>query len=263
MDSHLREVREFAVERRFRQTVLRNAVAQHAAGFRLRVEERRLDPFEPQIIGGRESRRTGADNRDFLPGQFRELLHVFVIVQIRRETLEVVDRDRFAVDIAPALLFAEPRADTADRHRQRNPLLDDLETLEKFALAPGADVLLNARMGRARHRARGFAVAGVLGEQQRERGPAHIENFRRGGVDLLSLRRFRRAARQETAGFLVAHHADEAARGLGNTRFAAEPRDPDPVGFGDIHDGLAGFRRDSPAVQDKFNAHCMEPFLTR
>ena len=67
----------------------------------------------------------------------------------------------------------------------------------------------------------------------------------------------------EAAALLVFHHADEAARRLGDAAFAAERRDLDPVLGGDFQNGLAGFRRNRPAVQNKFDAHRLEPFLTR
>jgi len=184
-------------------------------------------------------------------------------VKVGGETLEVVDGDRFAVDVAAAVLLAETRADAADRHRQRNPLLDDLEAVQEVALASGADVLFDIRVGRAGDGTWRFAVAGVFGEQQRKRGLAHIQHFRAGGFDLLARRGDGGAARHEAAALLVFHHADEAARRLGDAAFAAERRDLDPVLGGDFQNGLAGFRRNRPAVQNKFDAHRLEPFLTR
>ena len=263
LDAHLRKVRELAVERRLRQTVFGNAVTQHAAGLRLGFENRRFDPLETQIVRGGKSARPRADDRDLLPGELRKLFHVLIVIKVGRKALEIVDRDRLAVDIAAAVLFAETRADAADRHRQRNPLLDDLQTVQEFTLAAGADILFDIRMGRTGHRTRRLAVTGVLGEQKRQSGFAHIQHFGTRRLDLLPRSGHRGAARHIPAGLPVTDHADEAAGGFGDTAFAAERRNLNSVRGRNFKDGLAGFRRNRPAVQNKFDAHCSEPFLTR
>ena len=263
LHAHLLEVGEFAVEDRLRQPVLRNAVAEHAARLGHRFEDRRGHAVPAQIVGGGESGRTGADDGDLLTGFRRKLFHVGVVVKVGSETLELIDGDRLAVDVATALLLAEAGADPADRHRQRNALLDDLQAFEKLPFAPGADVLFDVGVGRAGHGAGRFAVAGVFAQQQIERGAAHVEHLVAGGVDLLPLGRAGRAGGQETTGFLILHHTDETAGGAGDALFAAEGRDLDPVRLRHFENGLARFRADGPAVQDKFDTHYLEPFITR
>ncbi|MPM59165.1 hypothetical protein SDC9_106004 [bioreactor metagenome] len=253
----------FTVERRFGQPVFGDSVTQHAARLRLGFEDHGFDPFQPQVVRGGDSGGAGADNGYLFAAQLRQLFHVFIIVKIRRQALEVVDGDRFVVDVAAAVLFAETGTDAADRHRQRNPLLDDFEAVEELSLASGADVLFDVRVGGTGHRAGRFAVAGVFRKQQRKRGLAHVQHFRAGGFDLLSRGGHGGAARHVAAALFIADHADETAGGLGDAAFAAERRDLDSVRGGDFQYGLAGFRRNRPAVQDKFDAHRSEPFMTR
>ena len=50
------------------QAVLRDAVAEHAAGRRVALEDRDLVAGDGEVVGGRHARRARADDRDALAG---------------------------------------------------------------------------------------------------------------------------------------------------------------------------------------------------
>ena len=244
---------QFPAEDRFRKTEFGNAVTEHAAGFRLFVEHHAFDAGEPEIVCGGESRRTGSDDCDFFTVERREVFHVGVIVEIGGKTFEVVDGNRFAEDVFPAVFFAETRTDTTDGHRQRNAFLDDLQRLKEIAFASFADIFLHGSMRGTRHRAGSFAVAGMLGEQQVQGGAAHLLHFFGRCVDFLSFRRACRAGGEETAGFEVLHHTDEAGGGAGDFLIVAQGRNIQPHSSGHGKNRLSGSRGLRLSVDDEID----------
>ena len=112
--AHLGKVGDFLIKDLLGQTVLRDTVAQHTAGLGHHIVEVRSNPFPSQKIGYGQTGRTGTHDGNLLAAQGFAVLHVLVIMQIGRQTLEVVDGHRFVHYIAAAVLFAETRADPAD-----------------------------------------------------------------------------------------------------------------------------------------------------
>ena len=239
---------EFLAERVLRQTEFRDAVAKHAAGFGHLFEEERGNALEAEVVRGGEARGARADDGDALAVEGGQVLHVGVVVHVGGKALHVVDGDGLASDVAAAVAFAETGADAADGHRQRDALLDNLKRFPEVAVAAGADVFLDGGVRGAGERAGGFAVAGMLGDEQGEGGAAHILHLVGRGVDLLSGGRAGGAGRQEFAGLAVLHDADEAAGGLGDFLVVAERGDLHADAGGGLKDGLARLSGDLAAV---------------
>ena len=216
-------------ECRFRETEFGNPVTEHTAGFGHALENSGPVTEPAQIIRGGESGRTRADDCDFLIFELRKFFHVFFIIKICGKTLEIVDRDRFGGHVLAAVLFAEARADTPDGHGEGNALFDDLKRFFEVSLASGADIFLHAGVCGTCHGTGGFAVAGVLGKKQSERGSAHVPDFVRRCIDLLSFDRTGGAGRQEASRFLVFDDTDETCGCAGYPAVEAEGRDLDPV----------------------------------
>ena len=83
-------------------------------------------------------------------------------------------------------------------------------------------------MGRAGHRTGGLAVAGMLGKQQVQAGPAHIVDFLTAGIDFHAVGHLGGTAGQELAGLHVLHCTDHAGGCLGDLLIVAEGGNLDP-----------------------------------
>ena len=256
-DAHLLEVFEFAAEGVFGETEFGDAVTEHSARFRLLVEHGDGNSGETQVVRCGESGGSCADDGDLLAVQRGKLFHVGVVVQIGGETLEVVDGDGRAEDVLAAVFLAEARADASDGHRQGNALLDDLQGFKEVALASFADIFLDGSVCGTRHGAWSFAVAGVLGEKQVQRGAAHVLNLFGGGVDLLSLARAGRAGGEEASGFEILDHADETGCRAGDLLIVTQGRNIQTHSSGYGENGLSGRRGLRLAVYDEVDVrHC-------
>src|SRR5579875_326436 len=73
-DTQLPDVVQFTIHHIFRQAILRNAIAQHAARLRLHLENLAVMPFERQVVGAGQASRAGTNNSDALAG--RRILHI-------------------------------------------------------------------------------------------------------------------------------------------------------------------------------------------
>ena len=105
------------------QAVLRDAVAEHAAGRRVALEDGHVVAGQEQVVGGAHAGRAGADDRGRAPGPGLLLerdRRVDALVEHRLEDLvagvamRVADGDRLVDLVAPAVLLARRRADPAE-----------------------------------------------------------------------------------------------------------------------------------------------------
>ena len=133
------EVVDLAVDDRLRQTELRNAVAEHAAGDVQRLVDRDLVAHARQIARAGQAGRAGADHGDLVAvgGRRNGLLGVVLAVPVGDEALQTADAHRLALDAAHALGLALRllRADAAADRRQRGLLVEDLEAPSMSSLA--------------------------------------------------------------------------------------------------------------------------------
>ncbi|MPN16268.1 hypothetical protein SDC9_163606 [bioreactor metagenome] len=116
-------------------------------------------------------------------------------------------------------------------------------------------------MGRTGDGARRFAIPGVLGKQQLQRGLAHVAHFVAGSVDRLARRRQRRAARQEASAPAILDHTDETTGVVGYFFMETQARDRNPFPRRHREDGLPRQRADGPPVDGEFESlvlthHC-------
>ena len=116
------------------QPVLRDAVAEHAAGRRVALEDRDVVAGDQQVVRGGHAGRPRADDRGRPAGA--DLLlerdrRVDAVVEHRLEDLVagvavgVADGDRLVDLVAPAVLLARRRADAAQHGRERDRALED------------------------------------------------------------------------------------------------------------------------------------------
>ena len=128
------------------QAVLRDAVAEHAAGRRVALEDRHVVAGEQQVVGGGHARRPGADDRGAAPGRgllLERQRRVDVLVEHRAEDLvagvavAVADRDRLVHLVAPAVLLARGGAHAAEHGGERDRALEDPGRLAPVGLRVG------------------------------------------------------------------------------------------------------------------------------
>ena len=115
LHAELHDAVDFLIENVTRQTVLRNAVAHHAAGFRSRIHHRHLMPEERQMIGGGESGRTRADHKHLLSARLSRHRRRPALLEslVTEEAFNRVDVDRFIELTAVTGSFARVVTDTA------------------------------------------------------------------------------------------------------------------------------------------------------
>ena len=147
--------REHAVDvllqRRLRQAVLGDAVAQHAARLGLALEDGGLVAEQGQVAGGGQAARARADDRDLLVVRDRRLLgqrHVLVGV-VGDEALEAADGDRLVDLAARAVDLALRGADATADGGEGVGLAGDRVGLGETALADQGHVALRRRRRRA------------------------------------------------------------------------------------------------------------------
>ena len=164
--------RQFLVKHFFRQSVLRYAVAEHAAHLRHHIENSDAVSFYCKIICRRYSARTAAYNRDLFARRFGNFRHEYISafkVAVCRISLERGYRYRLFNESAPALFLARMRTHSAYGSGQRNFALYYGQRLGVFFVGNESDVSLAVGARWAGERAWGFAVSGVIRKQHFER----------------------------------------------------------------------------------------------
>ena len=155
---------EFLLEQLGRQPVGRNAVAQHAAGVFLRLEDLDLVAVGAQVVGRGQARRAGADDADALAAVGRDLGPGVAAVgqaMLGGLGLQRPDEDGAVVAAAHAGRFARRRADQAAGQRQRVVAADDLDRGAVVAVAQVGHEARDVDVGRAGAVAgRGMVAAG-------------------------------------------------------------------------------------------------------
>ena len=134
----------------FRQPVFRQAVAQHAAGFRHAFKHRYLIAFPLQEPGGTQAAGSGPDDGNRFPVR-RQALQVGQRPGGAdcRKALQRADGDRRVNVPAAALFFAEAHADIAQGTRERGALHHSLQGKGVLPRAEITDVLGDVNVGRA------------------------------------------------------------------------------------------------------------------
>ena len=104
LDAHVDDVADLFVEDLFGQAERRDVDPHQAAGPRQLLEDRHVIAERHQIVGHRQRRRAGADERHLLavllPRRLRQPIADVVLV-IRGDALQPADRHRLAVDARP------------------------------------------------------------------------------------------------------------------------------------------------------------------
>ena len=121
LDAHIEDALHFGIEHVARQPVLRNAEAHHAAGERPGLDDRDGVAEAPQVVGRRQSRRSGADDQHALAGLgFGRRESPAVLERLVAEkALDRVDADRLVELAAVARGLARVIADAAHDRGQR------------------------------------------------------------------------------------------------------------------------------------------------
>ena len=120
LDAEIEDLVDLEVEHVLGQTVLGDAVAQHAPRLGLGLEHRDLVAAEGEVVGAGQPRRARPDDRHLLAvrrGHARTPGVLVAQVEVGEVALDVVDADRLVEQGAPAALdLAGPGAD-APAHR--------------------------------------------------------------------------------------------------------------------------------------------------
>ncbi len=156
-DSQRPDLVELLVEQVGRQAVGRYAVAQHAAGLLLLLEDLDLMTESAQVVGGGETGGTGADDADSLAGGRRDLGPRVAPVGeavLGRLGLQRPDEHGAVAAAANAGRLARRGADQAAGQRQRVIAPHDLDRRPVVAMTDVSDEARDVDVGRTR------AVAG-------------------------------------------------------------------------------------------------------
>jgi hypothetical protein len=134
------------------QAVGRDPDGQHSAQDRQFLENRDRIALDRQEIGGRQSRRAGADDGDFLVFFGLDGGNVSLralSIDICQKPMQVHDAERFVHDIAGAGSLAGVVADPAAHTGERMDFLEKLDGFPVFSGVDQGDKSLNADMGGA------------------------------------------------------------------------------------------------------------------
>ena len=199
-----------------------------------------------------EAGRTGADDRDPLPGartDRRPPRHLPGQVPVGGEPLHVVDRHRRVHQGTSALRLAGVRTDPAAGGRERVAVLDHPHRRLEVSVGHQGEVALDVDVGRAGLLARRLAVGVVVAQQLLHAHLAVGVDRRRAGVDHHP-RRDRGDARLHLAPRLPdLNHAEPAvAVGPLEPHVVAERRDVEPLLLEGGEDGEAVVDLYLPAV---------------
>ena len=153
---------DLRVEHGLLQTEARDAVAEHAAGQLVLVEDGDAVVVAGEVVGAAQTRGAGADDGDLLVAEVKELLRHEALVALELavgdEALDLVDGDGAVEIAAGADVLALAVADAAADGGEGVLLLDELQRLEVAALGGELQVAHGDVRG-----AGGFAGRGALG----------------------------------------------------------------------------------------------------
>ena len=139
-----------------RQTIIRNAVAQHAAELGTLVIDYDLVTHQRQEIRRRQTARSAADDADALAGRRCGSRRRGVVRVVAREALDAADVDRIVHHAAAAVCLARVLADIAAYGREGIVLADQAHGVVVAAGTHECNVARNIHTGRAqcytRHR---------------------------------------------------------------------------------------------------------------
>ena len=240
-----------------RQSVLRDAVAQHPARGRIALEDGDVVSGDEQVERGGHPGRARPDDRG--PAAARRLAlerqrRVDALVEHRLEHLvagvavAVADGDRLVDLVAPAVLLARRRADPTEDGRERDRPLEDARALAPVGLGVGLEEARDVDVARALVLAGRQAVGVVVAEDQLEVRPAQPADFLGLGLDLHPRFARPRAADGRVLLALDLDDAHPARPEAGQLRLVAQGRDLDPVVAADLEDRLPGEALDDPPV---------------
>ena len=152
-DAQHPDLLDLLVEQVGRQAVGRDAVAQHPAGFLLRLEHLDLVTVGAQVVGRGETGRPGADDPDPLARvgcQLGSRVASVVEAVLGRLGLQRLDEDGTVAAAAHAGGLARRRADQAAGQRQRVVAPDHLDRGLVVAVPEMGDEARDVDVGRAR-----------------------------------------------------------------------------------------------------------------
>jgi hypothetical protein len=210
---------------------------------RLSIDQRDGMAVSPQVVGGRQSRRSGADNGHPFSAVGRTCRLIGRLgfqVRVSNESLQLAHGHRIIRAVAATALFARFRADSAQHGRQGDVVLDRGDGVAQAFVADLLQHQGNVHVGGAGEEARRQAVADVFAEQQFEGRATHAAYRVAFVLDLHAVDHARRAGWYELAAVFVADNADQA-RGAGFVAFQkAEGGDLQSQHLGGIQDRGAG-----------------------
>ncbi len=249
---------DLGVERLAGQPVGGNAVAQHPPGQGVGVVQRARVAALPEVVRGRESRGSRADDGHG-PAGGRRLRRRGGLrrgqVQVRDVAVQRADGQSLVERAPAAILFAQPGTDAAERAGQRQTLGDHAHRMGRI---PGGDAGHEARdvqPGRAARNARRPAFARVVGEQQFDGHlpcPAHILAP---GVDRHPVGDGHGARRRERSAPLDLDRAEEAGGRRLDARDVAQCGDADPEAFRRLQHRGPFRDRGRPSVDGALDRH--------
>ena len=190
------------------QAVLRDAVAEHAAGGGVALEDGHVVAGQQQVVGRAHAGRAGADDRGAPAGRgllLERQRRVDVLVEHRPQDLvagvavAVADRDRLVHLVPAAVLLARGGAHPAEHAGERDRALEDPHRLAPVGLRVGLEEARDVDVAGALVLARRQAVRVVVGEDQLEVGLADPAQLVGLGADH-HVRLGQRASRRSAAG---------------------------------------------------------------
>ncbi len=256
-DAGFLDDRDLLVEDCLRQTVLRNAVAEHTAHLRLLVKDGdRMAPLT-QEVGSRQTGGAAADDGDFLAGVGFDGNDIGVFRQdfVRGEGLQERDGDGLFHQLPAAGVFTRMRADAADGGGDGEGFVDGLDRFLELAVLDLLDVLLAVGHGRAVQFARAAAVAGVVGEEQLEGGLPGADDTVGVGADHVALLRSRGTGTEQFRDAFDLDEADDAGTVDGGALVEAEGRDVDASADRGGEYGIRRLCNDFDTVEGIFDRH--------
>mgnify|MGYP004421312965 CR=1 FL=1 len=152
-DTGLKDGIDIIVQTVFRQTVVRDTIAEHTAKFRQHLKYSCLVSHKLQIVSSTESSRATAYDSDTLSGgrcafRWRNLAGI-----ISRHTFQTTDIDRIIYDISAAACLTWMFTDETAGCRERIILADELNSIGITASANEGDVAGDVDLCRAQSHA--------------------------------------------------------------------------------------------------------------
>ena len=229
------------------KAVLRDPVAEHAAGLGVALEDRDRVAGDREVVRGRHAGRARADDRDAAAARGLQLERdrrprargLGLEHLVARVAVAVADRDRLLDLVAAAVLLAGCRADAAEHRRERDRALEDAGRLDEVALGVRLQEARDVDVARALVLAGRQAVGVVVAEDQLEVRLADLAQARRLRLHDHAGLRVARAGDRRRVLALDLDDAHPAGAEAGQLRLVAERRHLDAVVAADVEDRLA------------------------